>query len=456
MTESDARQAFAEHRYRNVVDQVSLLLAKADRSSRGKLHLLRLQAIDRGALFDVETREKEALAAVASPSDAIDVRLALGRIALRRGDFANALRLGVNMKSLLSPTDHARRAQALRLEAMAKWSQGALHESISLHTAAIKLCADAGDTVQQALALNDRGLVRGYVGDYQNALADHEKANTLLSGAATGTGRDEAQAQVENDLGFALWNLGRHNEALNSLLQSLYGRKALEDTYGLGITYNNVGNVHRSCGRTEQAVSNYERALELCQASGNLLYEAIALNNLGQLSFDAGRFAEAESQLQDALSLTQRIGDKIRQADNYGNLGAVYLRLNHFERAMEVLGVAVDMRRQQRDLAYLVLDLSAQAVAQASLGLKSDAHDTVAEVESALLQGQLGIEQPQAVHLHLCWTHRLLGERDAAQKQQELAEASMRALASKLNDEDAAAFLNNVLVNREIAALSAE
>jgi tetratricopeptide (TPR) repeat protein len=450
----EVQSAIDARQYRESVERANLLLASAPRPARARLHLLRLLAVDRGALGDIETREKEALAAVTSPSDAIDLRLTLGRIALRRSDFASALRFGVNMKALLAPGDKTRRARALRLEAMAKWSQGALPESITLHGTAAKLCAEANDALGEALALNDRGLVRGYVGDYINAIADHEAAQRRINDAPASVERDEADAQVSNDYGFALWNLARHDEALRLLEHSLERRRALADAHGQGITQNNIGNVHRSCGRSTDAIAHYEAAIELCKRSVNPLYEAIALNNLGQMSMDIGELALAESRLQDALSITQRLGDKIRQADNYGNLGAVYLRLNAAPRALEVLTLAVEMRRQLRDRAYLVIDQSALALALARLGKRADAEDTISEVETALAGGQEGIEQPQAVYLNLHLSHQTLGAAQPAKLALAKAREIMATLAAKFATEtERQAFLTNVAVNREIAAL---
>lgn len=447
-------QAIDSRCFREAVEQANLLLATAARGARGRLHLQRLTAIDRGALGDVETREKEALAAVSSPSEAIDVRLTLGRIALRRGNFAMALQLGVSMKTLLPPHDKVRLARALRLEATAKWSQGALHESIALHGNAAALCAEANDALGAALALNDRGLVRGYAGDYLRALEDHEAAERSLNSVESGPLRDEAQAQISNDHGFSLWNLGRHNDALRLLEQALSLRHGLNDVYGQGTTNNNIGNVHRSCGRTEQAVKSYEAAIVMCRQSVNPLYEAIALNNLGQMAMDQGDLLVAESRLQDALSITQRVGDKIRQADNYGNLGAIYLRTGATERALEVLEKAVQMRRELRDLAYLVVDQSALAVALARHHDRAAAEDTVAEVEEALNRGQQGIEQPQAVYLNLYWAHQSLGATDDAGRALLHAQQVVRELSEKLPTEAArTAFLNNVAVNREINSL---
>ena len=455
-TLSEAAQgALRQHDYRQTVTLIDQALALGVRAARPSLHKQRLFAIDRGGLGDVETREKEALLATSSPSDAIDLRLALGRIALRRGDFATALRLGSTMKSLLAPNDKARRAQALRLEATAKWSQGSAHDSIALHGAAAGLCREAGDLVGEALAVNDRGLVRGYIGDFVSALGDHEAAQAILARAPDSEARTEATAQVANDLGFALWNVARHAEALASLTTALTLRTALHDVYGQGITHNNLGNVHRSCGRIDQARVAYDAALRLCRDSGNALYEAIALNNLGQLAIDAGDVAWAEARLKEALALTQRIGDRIREADNLGNLGSVYLRAKDYPRAVESLSRAVDMRRQLRDLAYLVSDLSALAVALAEVGDELTARDALAEVETAIDAGQQGIEQVQTVHLHVFEAYTRLRNPEPAMAALRRAVASVHQQADALEDPAMRhAFLNNLAVNRAILGLA--
>lgn len=447
-----AQQARAAHEFADAVRACEQALAVAPRAQRPRVHLLRLEAIDRGALADEDTREKEALAATSSPSDAIDVRLLLGRIALRRADFARAVRFGTTMRTLLQPQDKARRAKALCLEGMAKWSQGALDEAILLHSQAATLCREAGDPLAEATALNDRGLVRGYTGDFSGALADHEAALRLVV-PSKDPDAGYSHGQIENDLGFALWNLGRHGAALAALTTALDLRRAHHDLYGEGITLNNIGNVHRSLGRTGEALAHYEDAAERCRRSKNPLYEAIALNNMGQLAVDRGELERAERLFIDALAITERIGDRIREADNRGNLGALYLRRDDPEKALTTLDRAVAMRRQLHDHAYLAVDAASLAVAFVRTGDLLAAKDTLAEVDELLRKGQQGIEQAQWVHLCAHYVHAALGDVPAAAAALEKAVAHVQREAAAIADPAArAAYLQNLAVNREIRA----
>jgi tetratricopeptide (TPR) repeat protein len=312
--------------------------------------------------------------------------------------------------------------------------------------------AGLSDESGHAAALNDRGFVHGYAGDFAAALADHQSALVNLRRLPAGVALD-ALAATQNNLGFAAWNLGRYEVARAHLDEALALRRHLADRHGEGVTRNNIGNVLRHQGDLEGASREYETAMELCRRSGNVLYEAIAMNNRGQVEEEGGRVERAEELFRQALALVTRIGDRIREGDNLGNLGGALLRRGQAGEAAVLLRRAVALRRDIGDRAYLVLDLSYLALADLALGQQATARAAYEEALAILDAGQEGIEQVQAVFLNGYKLFRTLGEPGRARALLMRAQGLIAARLCAMRDPAArAAFVNRLLVNREIVA----
>jgi tetratricopeptide (TPR) repeat protein len=145
---------------------------------------------------------------------------------------------------------------------------------------------------------------------------------TLWSNAVERTGPNSL---AQNNLGNALLQKGRVDEALDHL------RKALEIEPDLADAYVSLGNALVQKGRTDEAIAQYRRALELQPGLVK------AHTNLGVAYQQAGRTDEAIAQYQQALDLDPGL------AAAHNNLGVALQqtgRLNeaiaHFQKALEL------------------------------------------------------------------------------------------------------------------------
>jgi tetratricopeptide (TPR) repeat protein len=127
-----------------------------------------------------------------------------------------------------------------------------------------------------------------------------------------------------------------------------YGLRAVQKLGGDGIEsasamLNNLGNMHRIRGNSDDALIYYQRAVNSAQEHNNRSSEAIAQGNIGIIYFNRGEFDEALSYYQKRLDISREINSESGIADSLINIGYLYLSLDKpqnaiskFEEALEV------------------------------------------------------------------------------------------------------------------------
>ena len=215
--------------------------------------------------------------------------------------------------------------------------KGRLDEAITHCRRALQIRPDMKETyVNLGNALVQKGALDEAMAQYQAALAidsgyadaHNNLANALLASGKTSEAVAEYQealrirpdyADARNNLEIALRRTGGGNDRARAVKPG-----SAEEHY-------NLGNALRQKGATDEAIAEYEKALQL-----NPDYAA-AHNNLGTVFLRAGRTDEAISHFQKALQINPGNG----QAQN--NLGNAYLQKGdaagaaaHFRQAMQL------------------------------------------------------------------------------------------------------------------------
>ena len=150
----------------------------------------------------------------------------------------------------------------------------------------------------------------------KEALPALQKATKLLSD----------DAEVHNNLGNALKDIGRLDDAVASY------RRALAIKPDLTEAYNNLGFVLRDLGRLDDAVASYRRALEIKPDF------AIAHNNLGLALRDLGRLDDAVASFLRALEI------KPDYAPAHSNLGNALRDLGRLDDAVASCCLALEIK----------------------------------------------------------------------------------------------------------------
>ncbi len=94
-----------------------------------------------------------------------------------------------------------------------------------------------------------------------------------------------------------------------------------------------LGRVMLSLGEFHDAISFYERSVELARDTGDLRGEVIGRTGVGNVAMFQGRWADAERAYQQALQLAETAADgslRLEQGHLFNNLGNANLRLSRF------------------------------------------------------------------------------------------------------------------------------
>lgn len=152
-------------------------------------------------------------------------------------------------------------------------------------------------------------------GDYLEAVAGFEAA----AAAYQDQGQVILTAEMWNNCGVALVQLGQGQEALKVIQPTLPILESQGDLERLGMAYGNLASALEVCSRYEEAQEAYLRSAELLEKCGKAEFRLHALKALSQLQLKQGKQLQAlatfQTALEDAprLSLQQKVLKKLME-----------------------------------------------------------------------------------------------------------------------------------------------
>ncbi|MEU6378448.1 tetratricopeptide repeat protein [Streptomyces sp. NPDC046909] len=199
---------------------------------------------------------------------------------------------------------------------------------------------------QRAVAL--AGCLGSYL-EWRRYFDDWATVARVALEAAHHAGDRFAEACAWNDLGFALREVGRAEEALDALRHALDLHRANADREGEATAWNNFGNALLTAGRAEEAIVAHIRARDLYREVGDRVREADTWNNLGSSLDEVGRLEEAIVAHTRARDLCQVAGGRHSEASAWHNLGLALRHAGRIEHAVEAYGRALGIFREFED-----------------------------------------------------------------------------------------------------------
>jgi tetratricopeptide (TPR) repeat protein len=256
----------------------------------------------------------------------------------------------------------------------------------------------------------------------------YERAEESLRAALEGA-RRTANVRLEtwchNGLGVVYADLGHHEEAIAEY------QRAIELDPQYAFPHNGLGTVYEDLGHHEEAIAEYQRAAELDPQ------RAYPHNNLGNIYRDLGRYEEAIAECQQAIKLDPQ------DAYPHNNLGNVYYDLGRYEEAIAKYQRAIELDPQHAYLhknlgdGYRVLGRHDEAIAEYQRAIEFDpqfayAYDNMAEIFSQrgeyerardLYQKSLELQPRLKPHIGLARVYRHLGQEEKFREHIEQARA---------------------------------
>ncbi|MET7485617.1 tetratricopeptide repeat protein [Streptomyces sp. NPDC005538] len=162
-----------------------------------------------------------------------------------------------------------------------------------------------------------------------------------------GNARHEASAW--NNLGIALREAGRAEEAIDAHTRARDLHQAAGDRYREAMAWNNLGLAQRRASRVEEAIDAHSHARFLFQAAGDRTGEGIAWNNLGLALGETGQAEEAIDAYTRARDLFQAIWDRHREAMTWGNLGNALRETGRGEESIRAHRKGLEIYREFED-----------------------------------------------------------------------------------------------------------
>jgi tetratricopeptide (TPR) repeat protein len=235
---------------------------------------------------------------------------------------------------------------AARLSTYLSWRRH-FDDWISVSRAARNAAHQSGNGLGEAIASHNLGIALREADRAEEAVDAHAQARDLFQ--ATGDARREGAAW--NSLGSALMEADRVEEALDAYTRARDLNQVAGDPRGEAGAWTNLGGALQAVGRVDEAVDAHGRARDLYQAAGDRRGEGRAWNNLGNALRVAGRVAEAIEAYGKDLEICQEFEDWYGAGVTLGNLGATHESADQGAEARACYLMAADAYTRSGDAA---------------------------------------------------------------------------------------------------------
>jgi CHAT domain-containing protein/Tfp pilus assembly protein PilF len=171
---------------------------------------------------------------------------------------------------------------------------------------------------------------------------------TLAAGPIRAQTDPRAAAGSLINQGGQAYNAGKYDQAITLFQRSLDLFQRLEDQRGVSASLTNLGLAYTALGQDKKALEYYNRALDLADETDPQL--AILLGNTASLASKLGQSELAIRYFNQCLELQQARGDRKGVASTLGGLGQAYGRMRQFDRSLQYLKQALELLQPTGDL----------------------------------------------------------------------------------------------------------
>jgi len=136
--------------------------------------------------------------------------------------------------------------------------------------------------------------------------------------------RNKLRAELEGELGDALYKSAQLPEALRHYEQGLAIRQEVGDRKGEAVTLNNISQIYHDWGGYKEAFKTLGQSLPIRREIGDRAGEAVTLSNISTIYDAWGLYREALTTLEQSLAIYRKIGDRAGEAATLSNISQIF------------------------------------------------------------------------------------------------------------------------------------
>ena len=207
-----------------------------------------------------------------------------------------------------------------------------------------------GDSLYHEWQYNSNDTLRIYALFW---LIDHTLSNQNTDSAyqlalkardfATKKGYDFSEAYSYEYLGHISHLKSNYDSALHYDLLTLNKFTELNDSIGIALTLNSVGEDYFDREFYSQAYDYYYKSLKYAESLQDSLTITIATYNIGRVLKEQGYYERALNFIGNSLEMSKKIGDEEGVAYSHFDIADIYLQLNKFDEAYDKLISALEI-----------------------------------------------------------------------------------------------------------------
>ncbi len=157
------------------------------------------------------------------------------------------------------------------------------------------------------------------------------------------------RADLEHELGYALWKNHNNSDALTHYERSLAISREIGDRSNESPTLNNISLIYMDWGKYDYALKSLEKSLAIARERDDRSGEGFALNNIASIYHAWGRYDEAMKVLEKSIALRREIGDHFGEGSTLNNISQIYDAWGRYEEALQALEESLAIRRKIGD-----------------------------------------------------------------------------------------------------------
>lgn len=190
-------------------------------------------------------------------------------------------------------------------------------------------------------ALLDEGVALYQAGRHNDAIRAWQSALTIYKSA----GNRQGIGKALGNLGVAYRALGQYSTAIDYYQQALIIQQTLNDSQSLSYVLGNLGNTYAIIGQYDQAIDYQHRSLLLARELQDRTRERISVSNLGATYADKGEYEQAIAHYQESLAIAESLGDPLAEARILMNLASAHniwtqdhhLAIEYYQRCLVIV-----------------------------------------------------------------------------------------------------------------------